>query len=237
MATTPMAMSRPLPIPMDWRSPGLLLLDRLETVTYWLGHTTVDLRRRRKPDLTRLPQWCDRGHDLRRGQQVEDDHGQHGKQHLLDLQLQPHPLGQITSSAYSVEGLTHTYSYSTLNQLVGDQPGSGTAATWTVDSANSIIQLTNPAQTTSSTLGYDQAQELTGVHTTSGATVTQNLSLSYNADGARTAQTDSVATCSSQSYSYDQAMVVTRGGGCSRQQAGLRVEIVEPAQRRAGALQ
>ena len=180
-------------------------LDRLETVTDWLGHTTSltydaagNLTSRAYPNGVTEAMTYDAASRL---STITDSMA---SSTFWTFSYSRDPLGQITSSADPVEGLTHTYSYSTLNQLVGDQPGSGTAATWTVDSANSIIQLTNPAQTTSSTLGYDQAQELTGVHTTSGATVTQNLSLSYNADGARTAQTDSVSG-SSTSYSYDQA--------------------------------
>ncbi len=180
-------------------------LDRVNTVSDWLDHTTSfaydaagNLTSRAYPNGVTEAMTYDAASRL---STITDSIA---GSTFWTFSYSRDPLGQITSSADPVEGLTHSYSYGTLNQLVGDQPGSGAAATWTVDSANSITQLTNPAQTSSSTLTYDQTQELTGVHTTAGATVTQNLTLSYNADGDRTTQTDSVSGAST-SYSYDQA--------------------------------
>src|SRR5205823_2541910 len=78
-------------------------------------------------------------------------------------------LGQLSSSTDPLEGQQHTYRYNALNQLRADQQAAGTA-TWALDAADEITQTVNAASAATSTLGYDNANELTSLRTP-----TQNL--------------------------------------------------------------
>ena len=65
------------------------------------------------------------------------------------------------------------------------------------------------------TYAVDAAGQLTGLVTKVGTTTTRNLTLTYNADGARTGQADSVSGASA-SYGYDQAdRLVSFAGGAT----------------------
>ena len=74
---------------------------------------------------------------------------------------------------------------------------------WAHNAANDLTAITDTVQGTTSSLGYDAADELQSLRVLSGTTPTQNLALSYNADGDRTSQSDSVSGSSS-SDGYDQ---------------------------------
>jgi len=100
----------------------------------------------------------------------------------------------------------HTYARNLLDQLTGDtRGGTGSGSNgWGYDSAYRIATRTDTSANTGATYTADNADELTNLVTKVGAATTRNLTLTYNADGARTGQADSVggtgATCG-----YDQA--------------------------------
>ena len=100
----------------------------------------------------------------------------------------------------------HTYARNALDQLTGDaRGGTGTGSTgWGYDSAYRIATRTDSSANTGATYTADNADELTSLVTKTGATVTQNLTLSYNREGDRTGQADSISG-SSAAYGYDQA--------------------------------
>lgn len=75
---------------------------------------------------------------------------------------------------------------------------------WANDSAKDITQRLDSAGPYTSTLTYDNAHELTGTITLSGTTPTKNVAYTYNQDGDRTNQTDSVSGAKS-TFGYDQA--------------------------------
>ena len=112
-------------------------------------------------------------------------------------------LGGLSSSADPLDGQSHTYGYSPLRQLTSDQRSSGTTS-WTPDGASQLTQRVDPTGPATSTLSYDAASELGSLRTVSGTTTTRNLTLSYNAKGDRTQQSDSVSGAGS-SYGYDRA--------------------------------
>lgn len=113
-------------------------------------------------------------------------------------------LGQLNSGFVVADGSAHTYSYDSHNRLSTDSrtKGGTTVTSWGMDAADEITQSATGAAT--STLSYDGAGELTSLRTTSGLSTTQNIGYTYNVDGDRSGQHDSVSGASS-SYGYDQA--------------------------------
>ena len=100
----------------------------------------------------------------------------------------------------------HTYGRNALDQLTADaRSGSGSGSTsWGYDSAYHTTSRADSAAGSGDTYAVDAAGQLTGLVTKVGTTTTRNLTLTYNADGARTGQSDSVSGASA-SYGYDQA--------------------------------
>ena len=126
----------------------------------------------------------------------------------------------LTSSFTPGAGLaqqetTHSYGYDALNRLTGDQqPNHST--TWSYNAADELAGIvdTTGGITTTSALGYDVADELTSLLVKQGSTTTKSLTLSYNRDGDRTGQTDSVGGGTA-GYGYDQAdrlTIYSKGG-------------------------
>jgi YD repeat-containing protein len=139
--------------------------------------------------------------------------------------------GQLTSSADPLDGQTHTYGYSPLTQLTSDQRSSGGTTSWTPDGASQITQRVDPTGPATSTLSYDAASELSSLHTVSGTTTTRNLTLSYNADGDRTRQSDSVSGASSYGYDQEDRLITATTGLTQSSYAydgnGLRQRLVK----------
>ncbi len=115
-------------------------------------------------------------------------------------------LGQVSSVSDTMEGASHAYTYTPINQLAGDaRTGITTAATmWSTNSAYDITQRVDPTGPATSTLTYDAAHELTNLQVVSRTAVSKNLTWSYNADGDRIGQADAVSG-DSLTYGYDQA--------------------------------
>ena len=119
--------------------------------------------------------------------------------------------------------------YDGLDQLTADaRTGTGSGSTgWGYDSAYHTSTRADSTAGSGDTYAVDAAGQLTGLVTKVGTTTTRNLTLTYNADGARTGQSDSVSG-SSASYGYDQADRLTSftGGGTTASYAydgdGLR---------------
>jgi RHS repeat-associated protein len=104
-----------------------------------------------------------------------------------------------------------------LEQVTGDvQTGSTNPTTLGLgyDSAYQLTSRSNSAAGTSSSYTTDNADELTGLATTTNGATTQNLSFTYDRDGNRLTQHDSVSGASA-TYGYDQADRLTSfsGGG------------------------
>jgi YD repeat-containing protein len=111
--------------------------------------------------------------------------------------------GQLSSSSDPVENANHSYGYDTLNRLTSDLKGTA-PTTYTYDPADELKTITNTSTTSASTFSYDTADELTTLQKVVGTSTVQNLTLSSNANGDRSQQTDSVSG-SQVTYSYDQA--------------------------------
>jgi hypothetical protein len=94
-------------------------------------------------------------------------------------------LGQVTNSSDPLDGKTHTYGYSPLDQLTSDQQGGAltATATWAPNAAQEITQQVNPTGPTTTTSSFDFAHELTALRVISGTTPTQSATLSYNGAG------------------------------------------------------
>jgi len=116
--------------------------------------------------------------------------------------------GQLSSSTDPVENANHTYGYDTLNRLSSDLKGTAPTA-YTYDPADELKTITNTVATSTSTFSYDTADELTSLQKIVGTSTIQNLTLSYNANGDRTGQTDSISG-NQVTYGYDQADRLTR---------------------------
>jgi len=115
--------------------------------------------------------------------------------------------GEITAAVDPLDGQAHRYSYDKLAGLTADSQGSsGVTSTvgWANDAAREVTQRLDPSGPYTSTLTYDNAHELTGTTTLSGTTTTHNLAYTYNQNGDRTTQTDSVSGASA-TFGYDQA--------------------------------
>jgi RHS repeat-associated protein len=112
--------------------------------------------------------------------------------------------GQVTTATDRLPGMRHSYSYDDLNRLLSDTKANRTQTSWTYDNASQLTGISDTAQGTSSTLGYDAAGELTSLTALTNGSQTQNLTLSYNAEGDRTGSTDSVSGVST-TYGYNQA--------------------------------
>ena len=112
----------------------------------------------------------------------------------------------------------HTYGRNALDQLTADaRSGTGSGSTsWGYDSAYHTSTRADSAAGSGDTYTVDAAGQLTGLATKVGATTTRNLTLTYNADGARRGQSDSVSGASA-SYGYDQAdrLISFTGGGAT----------------------
>ncbi len=111
----------------------------------------------------------------------------------------------------------HSYVRSKLDQLTGDGQTGGSSPTTLglgYDSAYQLTSRSNSAAGTNSSYTADNADELTGLTTTTNGTTTQNLSFTYDRDGNRLTQSDSVSGASA-SYGYDQEDRLTSfsGGG------------------------
>jgi RHS repeat-associated protein len=99
-----------------------------------------------------------------------------------------------------------SYVRNKLDQLTGDGQTGGTNPTTLglgYDSAYQLTSRSNSAAGTSSTYTMDNADELTGLTTTTNGATTQNLSFTYDRNGDRLSVNDSVSG-SSLSYTYDQ---------------------------------
>jgi RHS repeat-associated protein len=107
--------------------------------------------------------------------------------------------GQLSSATDPLDSLQHSYGYDHLNRLTSDNR-TGASTAWSFDAAGQLKTITD---STSSTFGYDVANELTSLTRTSGGTTIANWALSYNANGDRSGQTDSVSG-QSMGYGYDQ---------------------------------
>jgi RHS repeat-associated protein len=118
---------------------------------------------------------------------------------------------QVSAASDPVQASTqHSYSRNLLDQLTQDARsggGSGTTS-WGYDAAYRLATRADSSANTTSTYTADNADELTSLVTTTGGTTTQHLTLSYNREGDRTGQTDSVLGTSS-SFGYDQANRLT----------------------------
>jgi len=115
--------------------------------------------------------------------------------------------GEIVGANDPLDGKTHTYSYDKLAGLTADSRGAGaitSTVAWANDAAHEVTQRLDPSEPYTSTLTYDNAHELTATTTLSGTTPTKNVAYTYNQDGDRTTQTDSVSGAS-RGYGYDQA--------------------------------
>jgi len=112
--------------------------------------------------------------------------------------------GQVSSSSDPVSGMSHTYRYSPLNQLVADQQTTGAVTTtlgYRPDSAYQITGTVNGATNATSAETYDLAGELTQMQVTGPSPATDTYG--YNPDGDRTSMATGVGN--SNSYGYDQA--------------------------------
>ena len=100
----------------------------------------------------------------------------------------------------------HTYGRNALDQLTADaRTGSGSGSTsWGYDSAYHTSTRADSSAGSGDTYAVDAAGQLTGLVTKVGTTTTRSLTLTYNADGARTGQSDSVSGTTA-TYGYDQA--------------------------------
>jgi len=115
--------------------------------------------------------------------------------------------GEITAATDPFDGKAHRYSYDKLAGLIGDSQGSSgvtNTVAWANDSVREVTQRLDPSGPYTSTLTYDTAHELTGTLTLSGTTPTKNVAYTYNKNGDRTVQTDSVGGAS-RTFGYDQA--------------------------------
>jgi len=183
-------------------------LDRLSGVADWLGHTTQfgydansNLITETLPNTTSVVQGYNAADQLTAitDTQVGSPLWSYG--YGRDL------LGQVTTSADPLDGKVHSYGYSPLDQLTSDQQGNGaitTTASWSPNAAQEITQQVNQTGSTTTTSTYDLAHELTGLQVVSGTTPTQNTTLTYNGDGDRTGQADSISGANT-TYGYDQA--------------------------------
>jgi RHS repeat-associated protein len=98
-----------------------------------------------------------------------------------------------------------------LDQLTGDAQTGGASPTTLglgYDSAYQLTRRSNSAAGTSSTYTTDNADELTGLATTTNGATTQNRTFTYDRNGDRLTQHDSVSG-SNLSYTYDQANRLT----------------------------
>jgi RHS repeat-associated protein len=122
------------------------------------------------------------------------------------------PVGVISNTVDSPTG-THNYTYDPLYRLGGDKiPGvSGSTSTWQYDAATDITGTTYIAgsTTTTTTRNYDVADEMTSLLQKQGGTTTKNLTLTYNKNGDRITQSDSVSGVSN-AYTYDQEDRLTK---------------------------
>jgi len=122
--------------------------------------------------------------------------------------------GELTVASDPLDGVRHTFGHDTRRRLTGDartDASSGAAAGslgWGYDAAHDLTSMTDATGgvTSTSTLAYDPASELTRLRTVSGpaSTLTHDLAVTSNADGDRTSQTDQV-TGAATSYGYDGA--------------------------------
>jgi len=115
--------------------------------------------------------------------------------------------GDLTGASDPFDTKTHGYGYDKLGGLTADGQGSGgltSTVTWANDATREVTQRLDPNGPYTSTLGYDNAHELTSLQTASSAATTKNLTYTYNKDGGRTAQADSVSGATS-TFGYDQA--------------------------------
>ncbi len=111
----------------------------------------------------------------------------------------------------------HSYVRNKLDQLTGDAQTGGTIPTTLglgYDSAYQLTSRSNSAAGTNSSYTADNADELTGLVTTTNGATTQNLSFTYDRNGDRLTQHDSVSGASA-TYGYDQENRLTSfsGGG------------------------
>ena len=89
----------------------------------------------------------------------------------------------------------HTYSRNLLDQLTTDaRSGTGSGTTgWGYDAAYRLMSRTDSSANTNSTYTPDAADQLTSLVTTTNGTTTQNLTFTYNREGDRITQADSVS--------------------------------------------
>ncbi len=111
--------------------------------------------------------------------------------------------GQLTAAADPLDGQQHAYGYDALNRLTSDGR-SGGATSWDYNAAHDLTAITDTIHNTASSLGYDQADQLTGLTATAGGAPTATVTYAANPDGDRTSQNDSVSGAGTR-YGYDQA--------------------------------
>ncbi len=183
-------------------------LDRLAGVTDWVGHATrfgydvnSNLITETLPNTTSVAQAYNVADQLTGITDTQAGSPLWTYSYGRDL------LGQLTNSADPLDGKSHAYGYSPLNQLTGEgvaRGGAPVTSTWAVNGAYEIGQRVDPTRPSTTTLAYDPAHEVTGLTTISGTATTKNLAFAYNGDGDRTSQADSVSGANT-GYGYDQA--------------------------------
>ncbi|PZR99784.1 MAG: hypothetical protein DLM70_14710 [Chloroflexi bacterium] len=174
--------------------------DRLQKVTDWLSHSTTfgydpnsNLTSEAYPNGTTATFRYDNADNL------TQIHDLKGSSTLWTFGYSRDADNQLQTNTDPIEVKNHTYSYDALNRLSGDGSAGGNT-TFGYDAADRLKTIT---ANTTSTLGYDNADELTSLVKQHGTSTTQNLTLSYNADGDRTRQSDSVSKTSS-TFGYNQ---------------------------------
>lgn len=113
-------------------------------------------------------------------------------------------VGQVRTATDPLEGISHTYSYDAQNRLSGEQRSSGGGGQWQYNAAHDLAQSGDPTRPLTTSMGYDAADQLTSLSIVSGTQQIRTYTLSYNADGDRLSQVDSVSATYAR-YGYDQA--------------------------------
>jgi len=180
------------------------VLNRMSGVSDWLGHTTQfgynaadNLITQTYPNTTTARFSYNGANELT----GIVDQGAAGP--LWTYRYGRDALGQVSSSADPLEGITHTYTYDPRTRLTGDQQPGG-AGSWGYNAGYGLTQMVNVTQGTTSTLSYDPGDQLTHLTTSLGGATTQDVRFTYNGNGDRTAQSDAVSGAST-TYGYDQA--------------------------------
>ena len=194
-------------------SRGYDAVNRLTSVKDWLGHSTsFNYDDNANPTGVTYP-------TTNKVAAVYSYDTANGLSKIVDSRTTSGATAPFWSYTYTLDGLEqvgavndpvqpgavqHTYARNALEQLTGDaRGGTGTgSAGWGYDSAYRIATRTDSSANTGATYTADNADELTGLVTKTGATFTQNLTLSYNREGDRTGSSDSISG-SSAAYGYD----------------------------------